>query len=103
MGDEDDEENTLLHKGITLMPSVLWSPSEKFDILAKGGYENFSLDTVLDDEPVRHWWAGLACHWYPLQDSHDLRVHAVAVYRPGNDLFPPVSLTLGLLYNISIF
>ena len=103
VGDEDEEENTLLHKGITLMPSVLWSPSEKFDVLAKGGYENFSLDTVLDDEPVKHWWAGLACHWYPLQDSRDLRVHAVAVYRPGNDLFPPVSLTLGLLYNISIF
>ena len=100
VGDEDEEENTLLHKGITLMPSILYSPSEKFDILAKGGYENFSLNTVLDDEPVKHWWAGLALHWYPVEG---LRVHGVAVYRPGNDLFPPVSLTLGLLYNISIF
>ena len=102
VGDEDEEENTLLRKGITLMPSVLYSPSDSFDILAKGGYENYSLETVLKDEPVKHWWAGLALHWYPLKDSQDLRVHAVAVYRPGNELFKPVSLTLGILYNISI-
>ena len=37
-----------------------------------------------------------------LKDSQDLRVHAVAVYRPGNELFMPVSLTLGVLYNIGI-
>ena len=102
VGDEDEEENTLLRKGITLMPSVLYSPSDSFDILAKGGYENYSLETVLKDDPVKHWWAGLALHWYPLKDSQDLRVHAVAVYRPGNELFMPVSLTLGVLYNISI-
>ena len=102
IGDEDEEENTILRKGITLMPSILFSPSDKFDILAKGGYENYALDTV-EDVTVRHWWAGLACHWYPLKDSQDLRVHAVAAYRPGNELFPPVSLTVGVLYNISIF
>ena len=102
VGDEDEEENTLLRKGITLMPSVLYSPSDSFDILAKGGYENYSLETVLKDDPVKHWWAGLALHWYPLKDSQDLRVHAVAVYRPSNELFMPVSLTLGVLYNISI-
>ena len=103
VGDEDEEENTLLRKGITLMPSVKFSPSDHFDIFAKGGYENFSLETVLDDEPVKHWWAGLGLHWYPLRDSQDLRIHALGVYRPGTDLFPPVSLTLGLLYNISLF
>ena len=102
VGDEDEDENTILRKGITLMPSVLYSPSDSFDILVKGGYENFSLETVLADAPVQHWWTGLALHWYPLKDSQDLRVHAVAVYRPGNELFMPVSLTLGVLYNISI-
>ena len=102
VGDEDEEENTLLHKGITVMPSILFSPSSSFDILAKGGYENFSLNTILDDEPIQQWWAGLAFHWYPLKDSQDLRIHAVAVYRPGNELFMPVSLTLGVLYHISI-
>ena len=104
IGDEDEEENTVLHKGITLMPSILWSPSDRFDILAKGGYENYALDTV-EDVTVKQWWAGIACHWYPLKDSRDLRVHAVAAYRPGNEFVAPapVSLTVGLLYNISIF
>ena len=104
IGDEDEEENTVLHKGITIMPSILYSPSDKFDILAKGGYENYALETV-EDVTVRQWWAGLACHWYPLKDSRDLRVHAVAAYRPGNEFAAPapLSLTVGLLYNISIF
>ena len=102
IGDEDAEENTILRKGITLMPSFLFSPSDKFDILAKGGYENYALETV-EDVTVSHWWAGLACHWYPIRDSRDLRVHAVASYRPGNDLFMPLSFTLGVLYNISLF
>ncbi|MBR5257234.1 MAG: hypothetical protein IKV62_10735 [Bacteroidales bacterium] len=95
VGDEED----ILRKGITLMPSVTFSPSEKFDILAKGGYENYALETV-EDGSVKRLWGGLACHWYPLRDSRDLRVHAVAAYDNSTSL---VSLTLGLLYNISIF
>ncbi|MBR4687975.1 MAG: hypothetical protein IKP01_06615, partial [Bacteroidales bacterium] len=107
IGDEDEEENVFLRKGITLMPSVLYSPSEKFDILAKGGYENYAQE-IGEDLTFKHWWAGLACHWYPLRDSRDLRIHAVAVYRPESEFFiapnnHPISLTLGLLYNISIF
>ena len=107
IGDEDEEENVFLRKGITLMPSILYSPSEKFDILAKGGYENYAQE-IGEDITYKHWWAGLACHWYPLRDSRDLRIHAVAVYRPENEFFMtpinnPISVTLGLLYNISIF
>ena len=107
IGDEDEEENFFLRKGITLMPSVMYSPSEQFDILAKGGYENYTQE-IGEDLTFNHWWAGLACHWYPLRDSRDLRIHAVAVYRPASDYFiapcnNPISLTLGLLYNISIF
>ena len=107
IGDEDEEENVFLRKGITLMPSILYSPSEKFDILAKGGYENYAQE-IGEDLTFKHWWAGIACHWYPLRDSRDLRIHAVAAYRPQSDYFiapcnNPISLTLGLLYNISIF
>ena len=107
IGDEDEEENVFLRKGITLMPSVLYSPSEKFDILAKGGYENYAQE-IGEDLTFKHWWAGIACHWYPLRDSRDLRIHAVAVYRPESEYFiapinNPISVTLGLLYNISIF
>ena len=87
----------IVNKGITLMPSVSFSPNEKITVLAKGGYENYSLDTVLDDYPVKRWWGGLAFHWFPIEN---LRVHAVASY---DHTWQYVSLTAGLLYNISLF
>ena len=93
----DGEE--ILCKGITLMPSVTYSPSERFDILAKVGYENYALDTI-EDLTYKRLWGGLALHWFPLQDSRDLRVHAVAAY---DQAFSTASLTFGVLYNISIF
>ena len=100
--EEGDDVIVILRKGITLMPSILWSPGDRFDILAKGGYENYASELV-EDLTFHRWWAGLACHWYPLRDSRNLRLHAVAAYRP-DDFYPaPVSLTVGLLYNLSIF
>jgi len=93
------DEMEIMRKGITLMPSVVFSPGEKFDFLAKAGYENYALETV-DDVTVKRWWGGLACHWFPLRDSRDLRIHAVATYDPTWSF---ASVTLGLLYNISIF
>ena len=88
----------IIRKGITLMPSVVYSPSDKLDILAKAGYENYASELV-EDLTFNRWWGGLACHWYPLQDSRDLRVHAVAAYDHSTSF---VSLTFGLLYNLSI-
>ncbi len=88
----------IMNKGLTLMPSVTFSPNEKFDILAKGGYENYPAMDV-EDYNINRWWGGLACHWFPLQDSRDLRVHAVAAY---DHAFSSVSLTLGVLYSLSI-
>ena len=98
IGDADDEDNLVLHKGLTLMPSVTFSPCEKFDILAKAGYENYALETV-EDETFKRWWGGLACHWYPLEGSRDLRVHAVAAYDHTASF---VTLSFGVLYNLSI-
>ena len=86
------DEEAILAKGITLMPSVTYSPSESFSILAKCGYEKYSPD--LD---FQRWWGGLAFHWFPIEN---LRVHAVASY---DNAFSFVSLTAGILYNISIF
>ena len=93
VGDEEE----ILRKGITLMPSLMYSPSDKLEVLAKGGYENYALDTI-EDLTWKRWWGGLAMHWYPLQDSRDLRVHAVAAY---DNLLSTVSLTLGVLYNLT--
>ena len=92
VGDWDE----IVRKGITVMPSVTFSPSEKLSFLAKGGYENYALDTM-EDLTFKRWWGGLACHWFPIEN---LRVHAVAAY---DHTFSTLSLTCGLLYNISIF
>ena len=107
------DEEQVLRKGFTLLPSVQYSLGDRFEILAKAGYENApgdedwfekSVSSVLPGEPyeipVKHWWGGLACHWYPIQDSRDLRVHAVAGY---DHTFATVSLAVGLLYNLHIF
>ena len=91
VGDELD----ILRKGITLMPVVTFSPSEKITILAKGGYENYASELV-EDLTFKRWWGGLAFHWFPIEN---LRVHAVASY---DHAFSFVSMTAGLLYHISI-
>ena len=91
VGDELD----IMRKGITIMPSVTYSPSEKFTILAKGGYENYASELV-EDLTFKRWWGGLAFHWFPIEN---LRVHAVASY---DHAFSFVSLTAGVLYHISI-
>ena len=96
VGDGED----ILRKGITLMPSLTYAIEDKFEILAKGGYENYALDEVVEDITWKRWWGGLACHWFPLRDSRDLRIHVVTAY---DDAYSTVSFTLGLLYNIRIF
>ena len=90
VGDELD----ILRKGITLMPVVTFSPSEKVTLLAKGGYEKYAFEG--EYLSFQRWWGGLAFHWFPIEN---LRVHAVASY---DHAFSFVSLTAGLLYNISI-
>ena len=91
VGDELD----IMRKGITIMPSVTYSPSEKITLLAKGGYENYASELV-EDLTFKRWWGGLAFHWFPIEN---LRVHAVASYDPTYSF---ASLTAGVLYNISI-
>ena len=71
--------------------------SDDFNILVKGGFENSTVETVAADLPVKRWWGGFAFHWFPVEN---LRVHAVASY---DHLFSYLSLTAGILYNISIF
>ena len=87
VGDEMD----IIGKGFTLMPSMTFSPSEKVSILAKGGYE-----LIYTQPTINRWWGGLAFHWFPIEN---LRVHAVASY---DHTYSFVSLTAGLLYQISI-
>ena len=92
-------EETILADGTTLMPSILWSPSEKLELLAKAGYE--SRKAPMDPASLTAgYFAGGAIHWFPLKDSRDLRIHASGAY---NSLFKTYTLTVGALYYINLF
>ena len=95
VGDED----LILGKGITLMPSILYSLGEEFDILVKGGYESYAVEEAVEDITTQRWWGGLACHWFPLRNNRDLRIHTVTAY---DNAFATVSFTVGVLYNLHI-
>ena len=72
---------------------------EKLDLLVKGGYDYGANSYILDGN---RFYCGAGCYWYPLRDSHDLRVHALY----GYDSFEQaMSLSFGILYelNLNIF
>ena len=83
-----DEEEILLD-GMTLMPTIAWAPSEKVELMLKGGYERTDSGS---------YFLGGAVHWFPLPDSKDLRIHASAAY---NHLFQTTTLTVGALYYLN--
>ena len=52
--------------------------SDKFQIAGKLGYEWFKALDLMDFEDMTsrgRLYGGVLCNWYPLNDSHDLRVH----------------------------
>ena len=54
--------------------------SDKFELIAKAGFE-YLYQSLMPDEfsyDEYHLYGGLACNWFPLRDSHDLRVHLLA-------------------------
>lgn len=55
--------------------------SDKFEIAGKLGYEWFEALDLMDFEDMSsrgRLYGGVLCNWYPLNDSHDLRVHMMA-------------------------
>ena len=50
---------------------------DKFDLFVKGGFDVGENELVLDGKGAN---CGLGAYWYPLRDSHDLRVHALCAY-----------------------
>ena len=75
--------------------------SDSFDLIAKLGFEQIAAGF---DEPYfhgNHLYGGVACNWYPLRDSHDLRVHLMAApsvnfHRSGDLAVVPSCLYLSL-------
>lgn len=76
--------------------SFAYAPSDKFDLLVKGGYEKEGGAAISILEDGDYFFGGAAAHYYPLNDSQDLRLHAVAGY--NNQLGNSVSLTFGATY-----
>ena len=83
----DTVEDSILEKGNTFIGSVLYAPSEKWEVYAKGGYETGY---------IGDWFGGLAFHWYPLKDSKDLRIHATAGYSLEEYVF-----SIGAIYHLN--
>ena len=88
---------------------LLYNYRDKIEVFAKGGYENYSHDIFgYEDElfvPTDHslapkyWYVGGGLHYFPLHDSRDLRLHAVAAY---NNFAGGVSLTFGATYHFNL-
>ena len=119
-------DGAFLSDETTLAGSAMLNINDKWEIFAKAGWDNAPgkdyfcyADSFDDDSFVPSWltlfvvdanmnlerrhrtykYGGLGVHWYPLADSQDLRVHAVAAY---NNLAECVSLNVGVTYNFSL-
>lgn len=72
--DPDDEDALpvdFVLKGQTIVPSIVWTPSDKWELSLKGSYNYCS-----DDNDYSYTTAGLTGSWFPIRDSHSLRIQA---------------------------
>jgi len=82
------------------------SPTERFDLFAKAGFDKGNNDLILEG---KRFYAGAGAYWFPLRESHDLRVHALAAYDSFNvgldEPVPTLGFSVGLTYalNLQIF
>ena len=88
---------------------LLYNHNDKVEIFVKGGYENYNSDFLGYEDSLfvptdhslcpRYWYAGGGVHYFPLRESRDLRIHAVAAY---NNFAKSVSFTLGAVYHFNL-
>ena len=81
--------------GFTVFGTAKCSPSDKWELIGRAGYERSTDDFAR----FHHETFGLAAHWFPLNSGRDLRIHAAAAY---NTYYKMTSLTLGLMYYLHI-
>ena len=70
--------------------------SDHFELLAKGGYEVSGMQVF--NMPYERYFVGGALQYYPLADSQDLRLHALACY---DSLEGPL-FSGGITYNLNL-
>ena len=90
---------------------LLYNYADKVEVFAKGGYENFNNSDIFGYEEEgwfiptdglatpRYWYVGGGVHYFPLKESRDLRLHAVAAY---NNFANSVSITIGATYHFNL-
>ncbi len=88
---------------------VLYNYNDKVEAFVKGGYETYNSDFLgYEDElfiPTDHslcpkyWYAGCGVHYFPLRESRDLRIHAVAAY---NSFAKSIGISLGATYHFNL-
>lgn len=84
-----------LMRGNTFHARLDYAPSDRWDISLRGNY-------VLTDKAYfdSDWWnLGTVFQFYPLRDSQDLRLHAVAEY---DTLMDGLEFSVGILYNLRL-
>ena len=90
-----NEDYSGLLQGSTFHGRVDYAPSDRWDISLRGNF--FRTDKNIYDD---NWWnLGAVFEFYPLRDSQDLRLHALAMYDGWNEAF---CLSFGILYNLRL-
>ena len=83
------DEMEALAKGYTVIPSIIFSPKENFQITARIGGE-YATETNNKDLVI-----GLDGHWFP---TESLRLHFATGYRHDDNLF---AATIGAVYYLN--
>ena len=90
---------------------LLYNFEDKLDIFARGGYDSWRGGDIFgyEDEgwfiptdgslAPQYWYVGGGMHYYPLRNSDDLRIHAVAAY---NNYANSVAVSVGASYYFNL-
>ena len=82
-----------------------WNFDDKVELFGKAGWERFRNPVLVgpfyeDILPENYIFGGVGVNWYPLEDSQDLRFHALV---SANSLDGTVAIGVGLTYNFSVY
>jgi hypothetical protein len=93
----EDETISYLRWGIGLNAALTWAPSDKIELTWKGLHSK----PLSEFSPpgITRWNTGLICHYYPLNDSDALRLHAYVNY---DSVLKNLAFSVGLRYNFLI-
>ena len=90
---------------------LLYNYRDKVEAFVRGGYDHYNGSDIFGYEddwsfvPVdaslcpKYWYVGGGLHYFPLKESRDLRIHALAAY---NNFANCVSLTFGATYYFNL-